>query len=81
VSLPGRRAAHNSCDLFRVRKESGQREWLAPSISPGKWQVRSVRERPPVPVIVRWTMPQVYPKCRAPSFCEYVWLVTYCGMV
>jgi hypothetical protein len=41
-------------------------ERLAPSIFPGRWQVRTVRERPPVPVIVRWTMPQVCPKRESP---------------
>jgi hypothetical protein len=46
------------------QEKPAQRARLAPSISPDKWQVPSVRERPPVPGIVRWTMPQVYRKDR-----------------
>jgi hypothetical protein len=34
---------------------------LAPSIPPRGQQTRSVRERPQVPLVVRWSMPQAYP--------------------
>jgi hypothetical protein len=34
---------------------------------------------PPAPTLVRRLDP--WRKARAPAFCEFVWLVTYCGMV
>jgi hypothetical protein len=62
VSLPGRRAADSSCDLFRVRKKPVQMEWLALTVSPSKWQCRGIREAPLVSAVDRWAMTQACPK-------------------
>jgi hypothetical protein len=55
----------------------GAKERLAPSISSGKWQNRSVRDRPLVPLVARWTMPQVCPKQahRCPVSANLIWLL------
>jgi hypothetical protein len=56
------KAGAAASDLFRVRKEPVHRDSLAPSISSSKWEDRGVRDRPVVPAVVHWSMPQACPK-------------------
>jgi hypothetical protein len=45
----------------RGKNQSTRTHWY-PRISSGKWQDQNVRDRPLVSLVVRWSMPQVFPK-------------------